>query len=118
MLVALVVVDVPGEKHDPIASVCLPVFEHLCKRLLTRTNGMPSSQFLLVGGTRVRRMVIHDEDEVYVCWNVIKFARHPLTLRTSNLVKGTVEDKHQHVGDPHRVEAAAFQIWEPLKVVA
>src|SRR5262252_4806867 len=63
-------------------------------------------------------MVIHDEDEVYVCWNVIKLARHPLALRTRNLVEGTVKDKHQYVGDPNRVETAAFQIWEPLKVIA
>src|ERR1700722_13180798 len=75
MLVTLVVMYVTGKDNEAGECVGLPLFEQLGQFLLAGSGRVPASVFFFVRGTRIGRMVKHDEDEVDIRRNLIDLLR-------------------------------------------
>ena len=105
MLMALVIVDMPGEHDEAGVGLLLAGLEHMRERLFAGAGRVTAAVLLRVRRAGVRRMMHHDDDEGHVSRNRIELASYPLALRPGDFVEGAVEYQHQAVGNPDRVIA-------------
>lgn len=77
----LVVVDVSGEHNDAKAGLSLPGFEKFGQFSFRGPRRMAAAKQLRVRETRVGRMMVHHENEIYIRENAIEFRGQPRSLR-------------------------------------
>src|ERR1700736_5919928 len=117
VLVTLVVMNVPGENDETGPGVGRTFLKYLRQALFGGARGVSAAKFLLVRGTRIRRMVEHKKHKVHFSRDVVELAGKPLALRTLDLIQCAVEDQHQRIGRANRVVAAMVEIRKALEIV-
>ena len=85
MLVALVVVHMPGDGDDVSAQRGLPLLQHLRQRLFVRTGGVSAHLFGRLG---IRRVMHGHENEVHISRDIGQLSLQPLPLCAGGRVVG------------------------------